>query len=83
MGGASPSWEISDFVDSKDTEVHIAVLTGQVSKPEYQSLSEPVLRRVLITRGWPVFYWTDLLTLFFQRLLASILFSPFFFKLFF
>ena len=47
--------EALDIVVGKDVEVHVVVLTGQVFKPEYQSLSEPVFEAVLITRGWPVF----------------------------
>ena len=47
--------EALDIVIGKDVEVHVIVLTGQVFKPEYQSLSEPVFEAVLITRGWPVF----------------------------
>ena len=47
--------EALDIVVGKDVEVHVVVLTGQVFKPEYQSLSEPVFEAFLITRGWPVF----------------------------
>ena len=38
--------EALDIVVGEDVEVHVVVLTGQVFKPEYQSLSEP---------GWSVF----------------------------
>ena len=38
--------EALDIAVGKDAEVHVVVLTGQVFKPEYQSLSEP---------GWSVF----------------------------
>ena len=70
--------EAFDIAVGKDVEVHVIVLTGQVFKPEYQSLSEPVFEAGLDYAGLASLYWTDLLTLFFRDFL--LLFCFFFFK---
>ena len=48
--------EAFDIAVGKDVEVHVIVLTGQVFKPEYQSLSEPVFEAGLDYAGLFSFY---------------------------
>ena len=48
--------EALDIAVGKDAEVHVVVLTGQVFKPEYQSLSEPVFEAGLDYAGLFSFY---------------------------